>query len=87
MIGAELPLGFFIKLGIKLEGTWDGTRWLERKPTVSPPARNNHAMTFDLFRGRTVMFSGNAPGRPSIRRCRTVNNYGDSPSSRRKAVA
>ncbi|MBI3723331.1 NAD(P)-binding domain-containing protein [bacterium] len=28
MIGAELPLGFFKKVGIKLEGTWDLKRWL-----------------------------------------------------------
>jgi len=28
MIGAELPLAFFKKVGIKLEGTWDVKRWL-----------------------------------------------------------
>jgi thioredoxin reductase/polyferredoxin len=28
MIGAELPLGFFQKIGIKLENTWDVRRWL-----------------------------------------------------------
>jgi len=28
MIGAELPLGFFKKIGVKLEGTWDAGRWL-----------------------------------------------------------
>jgi thioredoxin reductase/ferredoxin len=28
MIGAELPLPFFRKIGVKLEGTWDAKRWL-----------------------------------------------------------
>lgn len=28
MIGSELPLGFFRKIGVKLEGTWDARRWL-----------------------------------------------------------
>ncbi len=28
MIGAELPLAFFKKVGIKLEGTWDLRKWL-----------------------------------------------------------
>jgi thioredoxin reductase len=27
MIGAELPIPFFRKVGIKLEGDWDGKRW------------------------------------------------------------
>jgi ferredoxin len=28
MIGAELPLAFFKRIGIKLEGTWDAAKWL-----------------------------------------------------------
>lgn len=28
MIGAELPLGFFRKVGIRLENTWTGGRWV-----------------------------------------------------------
>lgn len=28
MIGAELPLAFFKRIGIKLEGTWDARKWL-----------------------------------------------------------
>src|SRR5206468_1769025 len=28
MIGAELPLAFFKRIGIKLEGTWDARKWV-----------------------------------------------------------
>lgn len=43
-----------------LGDTWerDGTNWIERNPTVSPPARFDHAMAYDKGRGVTVMFGG-----------------------------
>jgi len=40
--------------------TWeyDGVNWTRRSPTTSPPARARHAMAFDSFRSRTVLFGG-----------------------------
>jgi hypothetical protein len=37
---------------------WNGTRWLQRFPLISPPARSVHSMTFDSARGRVVLFGG-----------------------------
>src|SRR5712671_2813291 len=37
---------------------WNGTTWTARPTTVSPPARETPAMTFDYARGRTVLFGG-----------------------------
>jgi hypothetical protein len=45
---------------VLLADTWegDGTTWMQVNPATSPPARRAHAMTYDLFAGRTVLFGG-----------------------------
>jgi hypothetical protein len=48
---------------------WDGTSWTFRTPPSSPPARGNHAMTFDPVRGRVVLYGGDygfIPSTPSF---------------------
>lgn len=37
---------------------WNGGRWLQRFPLTTPPARSAHAMVYDAFRDRIVMFGG-----------------------------
>ena len=37
---------------------WDGSAWVERKPSTSPSARAGHAMAYDSARGRVVLFGG-----------------------------
>jgi len=38
---------------------WDGDDWVEIQPDgPSPPARERHAMAYDVARGRTVLFGG-----------------------------
>lgn len=38
---------------------WDGTTWEDKTPlSASPPARRDHAMTYDSARGRVMMFGG-----------------------------
>jgi len=46
--------------GTLLDDLWeyDGADWVERTPTVRPPARRGHAITFDLARGNVLMTGG-----------------------------
>lgn len=46
--------------GSLLDDTWEwnGSAWTQRTPTVRPPARFQHAMSFDAARGVTVLFGG-----------------------------
>lgn len=37
---------------------WDDNQWTLLNPTTIPPARNGHAMTYDVIRGRVVLFGG-----------------------------
>jgi hypothetical protein len=37
---------------------WNGTNWTQRSPSTVPSARGQHAMSFDLVRGVTVMTGG-----------------------------
>lgn len=37
---------------------WNGASWRQVHPPVSPPARNQHAMTWDAGRGVVVLFGG-----------------------------
>lgn len=37
---------------------WNGTRWMQRFPETTPPARSVHGMTYDTARSRVVMFGG-----------------------------
>jgi hypothetical protein len=37
---------------------WDGATWENVTPAGSPPARYQHAMAYDIARGRTVLFGG-----------------------------
>jgi cysteine-rich repeat protein len=37
---------------------WDGTDWVERTSSTSPPPRAGHAMAFDVARGKAVTFGG-----------------------------
>src|SRR5262245_47670167 len=37
---------------------WDGNAWTQRVTLVSPPPRSHHAMVFDSYRQRIVMFGG-----------------------------
>jgi N-acetylneuraminic acid mutarotase len=37
---------------------WNGSRWLQRFPATTPPARAIHSMTYDTKRNRVVMFGG-----------------------------
>jgi hypothetical protein len=37
---------------------WNGSRWLQRFPATTPPARAIHSMTYDTARHRVVMFGG-----------------------------
>jgi cysteine-rich repeat protein len=41
---------------------WDGARWLQRHPAVSPPARRLAMMTYDTAHQQVVLFGGRAPG-------------------------
>jgi formylglycine-generating enzyme required for sulfatase activity len=43
-----------------MNDTWeyDGTNWTQRTPTNSPPRRLSMSMTYDVARGRIVMFGG-----------------------------
>ena len=38
--------------------TYDGTRWLRLFPATSPVGRHSHAMTFDVARGKIILFGG-----------------------------
>jgi uncharacterized protein (TIGR03437 family) len=46
--------------GVPLGDTWiwDGTNWTQARPSVSPPARMFHTMTYDAARQQSVIFSG-----------------------------
>ena len=37
---------------------WDGTTWLQRTPSIAPPARTGHGMAYDSKRAMTVIFGG-----------------------------
>ena len=37
---------------------WTGSRWSQRFPRHTPPARTGHSMAYDSLRGRIVMFGG-----------------------------
>ncbi|MEM7203482.1 MAG: kelch repeat-containing protein [Planctomycetota bacterium] len=37
---------------------WDGTRWIQCQPLVSPPPRSGHAMAFDPVGRRVLLFGG-----------------------------
>jgi hypothetical protein len=37
---------------------WDGAIWVQRRPSISPPARSEHAMVLDEARQRIVLISG-----------------------------
>jgi hypothetical protein len=39
-------------------------QWLERSPANVPPSRGEPGMTYDFFRGRTVLFGGGGVGSP-----------------------
>ena len=39
---------------------WDGRKWTESVPKVSPSARMYHAMTYDATHGQVVLFGGTA---------------------------
>ena len=41
---------------------WDGNSWVERTPSTSPPAREDHAMAYDSARDRVVLFGGYGAG-------------------------
>jgi len=43
-----------------LDDTWefDGSVWVQGTPTLSPLARFDHAMAYDMMRGKTVLFGG-----------------------------
>ncbi|MEM7205429.1 MAG: hypothetical protein AAF628_34555 [Planctomycetota bacterium] len=47
-------------LGPALDETWewDGSQWSQRAPAARPPARFGHAMAYDAFRHRVVLFGG-----------------------------
>jgi IPT/TIG domain-containing protein len=42
--------------------TWDGTTWKQSFPEHRPSARRGHAMAFDSWRGRVVLFGGESAG-------------------------
>lgn len=44
--------------------TFDGSRWTERHPPTSPPARRSPAIAYDAARKEVVMFGGLGPGAP-----------------------
>ncbi len=37
---------------------WNGSEWIQRYPTNSPPPRHRHAMAYDSIRQKTVLFGG-----------------------------
>jgi len=39
---------------------WNGTDWTQLNPTPSPTSRSFSGMAYDVFRGRTVMYGGQA---------------------------
>src|SRR5262249_57236746 len=39
-------------------GEYDGPPWTQRPATAAPPARDGHAMAFDVARGVTVLHGG-----------------------------
>lgn len=43
---------------------WDGTTWLMRQPTSSPPALMGHAMAWDVVSQRVLLFGGRNYGSP-----------------------
>lgn len=40
---------------------WDGSQWTREWTAAAPPVRAGHSMTYDLSRGRMVMFGGFNP--------------------------
>lgn len=52
--------GFSRAAGAANAETWlfDGTAWTQATPATVPPARDTHAMSYDLARGVVVMFGG-----------------------------
>jgi len=53
--GWNAPLGTIV---FRDTWEWDGNNWQNRMPAVSPPERDDHAMSYDLARGVTVLFGG-----------------------------
>ena len=41
---------------------WDGTTWTEQFPATAPPPRRDHALAYDVARGRVVLFGGDVDG-------------------------
>jgi hypothetical protein len=39
---------------------WDGTNWLQKTPSTSPPGRQTHAMAYDGAHNQIVMFGGSS---------------------------
>jgi len=41
---------------------WDGEKWTDVTPAVSPPPRRSHALAYDKARGKVVLFGGYRAG-------------------------
>lgn len=56
--------GYSISAAAYVADTWElfGDVWVEAAPSASPPARADHAATFDPARGRVVIFGGSDGG-------------------------
>jgi hypothetical protein len=54
--GFEAGFGNLSLLGDTWE--YDGTTWVQRKPSTSPPPRKFHTMSYDSVRRRVVLFGG-----------------------------
>jgi hypothetical protein len=48
----------FVRYPLADTWEWDGTRWVERFPAVSPPGRFGHNMAYDVANRRVVVFGG-----------------------------
>jgi hypothetical protein len=54
-------IGFQADLVLAETWEWDGTRWLQKTPRHSPPARRSCSLISDTNRGVAVLFGGEGP--------------------------
>ena len=66
LFGGEEPQGDRFVGAANDTWTWDGSRWTQRHPLHSPPARGSETlvgnMTYDQALGEVVLYSGSADG-------------------------
>jgi hypothetical protein len=58
--GRAMLFGFEPSVQGNVHSEWDGERWVEIRSAGAPAPRSRHAMAFDVARGNTLVFGGEA---------------------------